>query len=254
MINVAALCLDGDAGDASADVPDDSNSEVLRLEILDDICLKVTAKHCTITLDPRLPTDKPDMAVGYLGLEGAIELVWDSERFNARDTASSVAERKGVDALTKSLFVVGFEGENIHFITRKPIRSVPQGASHTAITVDSLDFLRPRQWVALQHASLQALVVKHKAKRSLMAKIKPLDSLAALEKQVDLLSELLIALAAGMDPTQRPAWLDDFAAGVKKASANQFVGNPAAVAEVIAYKNTMRALQTAYLAQRSETI
>jgi len=127
-----------------------------------------------------------------------------------------VAERKGVDALTKSLFVVGFEGENIHFITRKPIRAVPLGATHTAITVDGLDFLRPRQWVASQHTSLQALVVKHKAKRSLMAKIKPLDSLAALEKQVDLLSELLIALAAGMAPTQRPAWLDDFAAGVKR--------------------------------------
>jgi hypothetical protein len=57
-----------------------------------------------------------------------------------------------------------------------------------------------------------------------------------------------------MAPTQRPAWLDDFAAGVAQASANQFIGNSAAVAEVIAYKNTMRALQTAYLAQRSETL
>ncbi len=68
----------------------------LALEVVDGGCLKVTFKHQSITLDPRRPYSKPDMAVAYQGLEDVIELVWDSERFNARDTASSVVERKGV--------------------------------------------------------------------------------------------------------------------------------------------------------------
>lgn len=248
MINVAALCLDGDLS------VDDSESEVLRLEVVDGVCLKVTAKHCAITLDPRLLADKPDMAMGYLGLEDAIELVWDSERFNSRDAASSVAERKGVDALAKNLFVVGFEGENIHLITRKTVRAIPEGVNHTAITPESLEHLRPRQWIAAQNSGLQSLVIKNKAKRSLMAHVKTLDSLSALEKQVDLLSELLIAISAGVPASQRPAWLDEFTAGLKESSANQFVGDLAAVAEVMAYKNTMRSLQKTYLARRSESI
>jgi len=251
MINLAAetLGLDG-----VTTVPDYLKLEVIHIELVDSVCLKVTAKNSEIVIDPRRVTSKPDIAVGYDGLGGSIELVWDSEMFNSRDTASSIADRKNINSLYRSLFFVAFDGEDMHLITRRPILSVPQGVTYTPIESGDIDFNRPRQWLSSLSDSMLALVVKNKAKRQLMSQLKPLDSLSALEKQVDLLSEIIVKIASGMEPGQQPEWLAEFSAGLESFSANKLIGGQAATAEVIAYKQGLRNLQATYLLQRSKTV
>jgi len=231
-----------------------SLAEALTLEVANDVCLKVSFKGQAITLDARLLYAQPDMAVGYLGLEDQIELVWDSERFSARDAASSVAERKGVTDLTRYLFIVAFDGEDIFFITRHQIVAPPEGASHTPIVRDGLEFMRPRQWVAAQRSALLSLSVKNKAKRRLLSQVKAEDSLAALEKQVDLLSQLVITMAQSLPSDQRPTWLDSFQVNLSQDTSTQFMGEVVSVADIHAHKTRMRTLQSAYFAQRSEVL
>ena len=241
-------------GDFEATQHQVSLAEALTLEVANDVCLKVSFKGQSITLDARLLYAQPDMAVGYLGLEDQIELVWDSERFSARDAASSVAERKGVTDLTRYLFLVAFDGEDIFFITRHQIVAPPEGASHTPIVRDGLEFMRPRQWVAAQRSALLSLSVKNKAKRRLLSQIKAEDSLAALEKQVDLLSQLVIAMAQSLPSDQRPTWLDSFQANLSQDTSTQFMGEVASVSDIHDHKTRMRTLQAAYFAQRGEVL
>ena len=241
-------------GDLEATQYQVSLAEALTLEVANDVCLKVSFKGQAITLDARLLYAQPDMAVGYLGLEDQIELVWDSERFSARDAASSVAERKGVTDLTRYLFIVAFDGEDIFFITRHQIVAPPEGASHTPIVRDGLEFMRPRQWVAAQRSELLSLIVKNKAKRRLLSQIKAEDSLAALEKQVDLLSQLVMAMAQSLPSDQRPTWLDSFQTNLSQDTSTQFMGEVVSVADIHAHKTRMRTLQSAYFAQRSEVL
>ena len=231
-----------------------SLAEALKLEVANDVCLKVSFRGQSITLDARLLYAQPDMAVGYLGLEDQIELVWDSERFSARDAASSVAERKGVTDLTRYLFLVAFDGEDIFFITRHQIVAPPDGASHTPIVRDGLEFMRPRQWVAAQRSALLSLSVKNKAKRRLLSQVKAEDSLAALEKQVDLLSQLVVAMAQSLPSDQRPTWLDSFQANLSQDTSTQFMGEVASVSDIHDHKTRMRTLQAAYFAQRGEVL
>ena len=228
--------------------------ESLAFDVVDGVCLKVTFKHQSITLDPRRPYLKPDMAVAYQGLEDVIELVWDSERFNARDTSSSVVERKGVNDLTSHLFIVGFEGDNIFLVTRKTIVQAPSEVTHTDINHESLEFLRPRQWVASMSEELLALVVKNKAKRRLLAQVKPEESIAALEKQVDLLSELVLNIANLIPEEERPEWLSDFATQFELTRSTKFKGSNAAVTDVFSHKSQVRNIQATYFDQRSEIV
>ena len=229
-------------------------ADALTLEVVNEVCLKVSFKGQLITLDARLLYAQPDMAVGYLGLEDHIELVWDSERFSARDAASSVADRKGVTDLTRYLFLVAFDGEDIFFITRHQIVAPPEDASHTPIVRDGLEFMRPRQWLASQSSALGSLSVKNKAKRRLLSQIKAEDSLAALEKQVDLLSQLVVAMAQSLPSDQRPTWVDSFQANLSKDTSTQFMGEVASVSDIHDHKTRMRTLQAAYFAQRGEVI
>lgn len=241
-------------GDFEATQHQVSLAEALTLEVANDVCLKVSFKGQSITLDACLLYAQPDMAVGYLGLEDQIELVWDSERFSARDAASSVAERKGVTDLTRYLFLVAFDGEDIFFITRHQIVAPPEGASHTPIVRDGLEFMRPRQWVAAQRSALLSLSVKNKAKRRLLSQVKAEDSLAALEKQVDLLSQLVVAMAQSLPSDQRPTWLDSFQANLSQDTSTQFMGEVASVSDIHDHKTRMRTLQAAYFAQRGEVL
>ena len=241
-------------GDFEATQHQVSLAEALKLEVANDVCLKVSFRGQSITLDARLLYAQPDMAVGYLGLEDQIELVWDSERFSARDAASSVAERKGVTDLTRYLFLVAFDGEDIFFITRHQIVAPPEGASHTPIVRDGLEFMRPRQWVAAQRSALLSLSVKNKAKRRLLSQVKAEDSLAALEKQVDLLSQLVVAMAQSLPSDQRPTWLDSFQANLSQDTSTQFMGEVASVSDIHDHKTRMRTLQAAYFAQRGEVL
>jgi len=241
-------------GDFEATQYQVSLAETLTLEVVNEVCLKVSFKGQSITLDARLLYAQPDMAAGYLGLEDHIELVWDSERFSARDAASSVAERKGVTDLTRYVFIVAFDGDDIFFITRHQIVAPPEGASHTPIVRDGLEFMRPRQWVAAQRSELLSLIVKNKAKRRLLSQIKAEDSLAALEKQVDLLSQLVIAMAQSLPSDQRPTWLDSFQVNLSQDTSTQFMGEVVSVADIHAHKTRMRTLQSAYFAQRSEVL
>jgi hypothetical protein len=256
MIHIAAQVVTQPQtdGDFEATQHQVSLAEALTLEVANDVCLKVSFKGQAITLDARLLYAQPDMAVGYLGLEDQIELVWDSERFSARDAASSVAERKGVTDLTRYLFIVAFDGEDIFFITRHQIVAPPEGASHTPIVRDGLDFMRPRQWVAAQRSALFSLSVKNKAKRRLLSQVKAEDSLAALEKQVDLLSQLVITMAQSLPSDQRPTWLDSFQTNLSQDTSTQFMGEVVSVADIHAHKTRMRTLQSAYFAQRSEVL
>ena len=256
MIHIAAQVVTQPQtdGDLEATQYQVSLAEALTLEVANDVCLKVSFKGQAITLDARLLYAKPDMAVGYLGLEDQIELVWDSERFSARDAASSVAERKGVTDLTRYLFIVAFDGEDIFFITRHQIVAPPEGASHTPIVRDGLEFMRPRQWVAAQRSALLSLSVKNKAKRRLLSQVKAEDSLAALEKQVDLLSQLVMAMAQSLPSDQRPTWLDSFQTNLSQDTSTQFMGEVVSVADIHAHKTRMRTLQSAYFAQRSEVL
>ena len=256
MIHIAAQVITPPQtdGDLEATQYQVSLADALTLEVANDVCLKVSFKGQSITLDARLLYAQPDMAVGYLGLEDQIELVWDSERFSARDAASSVAERKGVTDLTRYLFLVAFDGEDIFFITRHQIVAPPEGASHTPIVRDGLEFMRPRQWVAAQRSALLSLSVKNKAKRRLLSQVKAEDSLAALEKQVDLLSQLVIAMAQSLPSDQRPTWLNSFQVNLSQDTSTQFMGEVVSVADIQAHKTRMRTLQSAYFAQRSEIL
>ena len=256
MIHIAAQVVTQPQtdGDLEATQYQVSLAEALTLEVANDVCLKVSFKGQSITLDARLLYAQPDMAVGYLGLEDQIELVWDSERFSARDAASSVAERKGVTDLTRYLFLVAFDGEDIFFITRHQIVAPPEGASHTPIVRDGLEFTRPRQWVAAQRSALLSLSVKNKAKRRLLSQVKAEDSLAALEKQVDLLSQLVIAMAQSLPSDQRPTWLNSFQVNLSQDTSPQFMGEVASVSDIHDHKTRMRTLQAAYFAQRGEVL
>jgi hypothetical protein len=231
-------------------------SEALTLAVVDAVCLQVTYKNQTITLDPRLLLETPDMAVGYAGLESSIELVWDSERFNSRGAASSVAERKGVRDLTQHLFIVGFDGGDIHFITRKQIQPLAvniAGITLSSIVKDDLNYMRPRQWMASHTRGLQTLIIRNKAKRPLLAQIKPEDSIAALEKQLDLVTQLVITLSASLPAAQVPNWLAALTTMMSQSSATQFMGDDAAVSDIAATKAVIRKLQTTYFNLRQVT-
>lgn len=247
MIHVAAQVV------PSADDPSFQNGKlVLTLQVVNTTCLSISCQGQTITIDPSLLQFTPDIAVGYAGLETSIELAWDSERFNSRDMASSVMERKDITNLTDALFVVGFDGQDMYLITRQWIAAVPDGVTFTSIVPTGTEFLRPRLWLTGQSALLKPLVIKNKAKRTLLSQIKTGDSLAALEYQVDLLSQLVLSLMAAQSTVASPTWLAAFQGALAAQSSLQFKGADAATAEIATYKSGLRTLQKNYFTQRSQ--
>ena len=203
----------------------------LHLHALEGGCLQIECRGKTITLDPARLDFTPDIAVGYAGLENDIELVWDSERFNTRDVASRIADRKGVADLTAFLFLVAFDGPDLYLVTRLQVAQVPTGIEHTAINAEAVEHRRPRLWLAEQSPALLSLVVRNKAKRNLLAHIKPEDSLAALENQIDFLSEIILAMLAAQPLETPAAWLKPFAALMVAHSSVQFKDAQISVAD-----------------------
>lgn len=225
---------------------------VIEASANDDGTLTIKSFHQSITLDPRLLQFSPDLAVGYAGLEKTIQLVWDSERFGTRDTASSVADRKGIDGINDPLFIAGFSNGNIFLITRKKLLVNGEGMEVQDIAVDGLEYTRPRLWIASQDEALQKVVVKYKAKRELLAKLNTSDAIAALEKQLDLVTSLLLIVAA--DNPSNPAWAGTLKEIVDTASANKFVSAEEALAQIKEQKEHIRVLQEKYFKARSETV
>lgn len=224
----------------------------LTLQVVNTTCLSVSCQGQTITIDPSQLQFTPDIAVGYLGKEACIELAWDSERFNTRDMAASVVERKGISDLTDVLFLVGFDGQDMYLITREWIAAAPNGVTFTPIIPSGMEFLRPRLWLTEQSSLLKTLVIKNKAKRTLLSQIKTGDSLAALEYQVDLLSQLVLSLMAAQTAVASPSWLVAFQNVLTNDSSLQFKGADAAAADIANYKAGLRTLQKNYISQRSQ--
>ncbi len=228
-------------------------AEMMALLVVDDVCLRVEMDGCSVVLDPRLPYRKPDIASGHPGAESDIGLVWDSERFNTRSTASSVVDRKTLaDVTAKSqLFLMGFVGDDIHLHTRLAVGQVPNGVVHTRMTREDLHYARPRLWLAEQVGTFSELVIRNKAKRKLLAQIKLEDSIAALEKQIDLLSAVVFALMKG-EPA--PAWADELKQAIEANSSTDHGGATGSIAGVAAHKAGIRALQAQYFASRAEVV
>jgi hypothetical protein len=237
------------AADDPAFQPD---KRILTVQVVNNTCLSISCNGQTITLDPSLLQFTPDVAVGYLGLENTIELAWDSERFNSRDMASSLVERKDIQDLTDALFMVGFDGQNMFVITRQWIAATPAGVIFTAITPTSLEFMRPRLWLTEQSTLLKPLVIKNKAKRVLLSQIKTGDSLAALEYQVDLLSQLVLTLIDAQTNFTAPSWLATYRTALTNQSSVQFKGADAVATELENFKTSLRTLQKNYFSQRSQ--
>jgi hypothetical protein len=229
-----------------------TDKRILTVQVVNNTCLNISCNGQTITLDPSLLQFTPDVAVGYLGLENTIELAWDSERFNSRDMASSLVERKGIQDLTDALFMVGFDGQNMFVITRQWIAAAPAGVTFTAITPTGLEFMRPRLWLTEQSALLKPLVIKNKAKRVLLSQIKTGDSLAALEYQVDLLSQLVLTLIDAQTNFTAPSWLATYRTALTNQSSVQFKGADAVATELENFKTSLRTLQKNYFSQRSQ--
>lgn len=225
---------------------------VLELEVVDELCLKVTCLNQSITLDPRKLEFTPDMAVGYLGLEDKIQLVWDSERFGTRDTAASVVDRKGVADLTNFLFIAGFSGEDLFLITRKKLIASDAYCEVIHIEPDGMEYLRPRLWIASQDQTLLQWIVRNKAKRELLSKINTGDALAALEKQLDLMTGLVVQLAASL--AAPPDWLDPLKAVLAQNASTQYKSDAQNIVEIGVQKKQLRALQAQYFAARSQTL
>jgi hypothetical protein len=247
MIHIAAQ-----VAPAADDPAFQAGKRVLSLQVVNTTCLSISCQGQTITIDPSQLQFTPDIAVGYAGLEAAIELAWDSERFNSRDMAASLVERKGIADLTQALFMVGFDGQDMYLITRQWIAASPDGVTFTPIVPSGLEFLRPRLWLTEQSALLKPLVIKNKAKRTLLSQIKTGDSLAALEYQVDLLSQLVLSLMASQSAVASPSWLAAFQNALTNQSSLQFKGADAVATEIGNYKAGLRTLQKNYISQRSQ--
>lgn len=89
------------------------------------------------------------------------------------------------------------------------------------------------------------------AKAKLLRRLQTQDSLAETEKQVDLLAAMVFELMQRVvPPVERPAWWQDFAAVMTTHDSTTLKGREAAILDVEARKQTIRALVAAYDAER----
>lgn len=89
------------------------------------------------------------------------------------------------------------------------------------------------------------------AKAKLFRRLSMEDSLAETEKQIDLLMAMVLELVQRVvPPVERPAWWQDFAAVMTTHDSTTLKGREAAILDVEARKQTIRALVAAYDAER----
>lgn len=83
--------------------------------------IQIAYRGKSIEVDPSIVTIKPDIAAVYEGVEQTMVLGWDSERFNTRDMASSIADRKGVADIVDYVCLVCFDLNDTYVVFRKPV-------------------------------------------------------------------------------------------------------------------------------------
>lgn len=223
----------------------------ISLSVVDGTKLQVSTKDgASLVLDPSNVYEKPDVAVGYIDIDGNIKLLWDSERFNTRDAASSAVERKFIPSIATQAFVVGFAGDDILFTSSAPLKCETAGFEVVQFDNGDAELKVPRVLLANHSPSISALVTRNKAKRALLAHVKAEDSLSALEKQVDLLTKLVSGLIASQSAYAAPDWYASFISAIDQADSTKFITKEAAVAEVKGLKDQIRALQEKYFTDR----
>lgn len=215
--------------------------DTLRIELHEVETEGVAAKSYSINLNPALVQERPDICAGYIGRGLGVQLVWDTERFNARDTGSSVADRKSVPDVADSKFIAAFTDAGCYVVICVPLKEVPKGVQFEK----RLHNNAPRDWIASQEPTLAALVKRNRAKRAALAHLKPLDSIAELEKQVDLLSEIVFRLIAG-EPL--PEWLSNLQDSIRQHSSVRDASK--ALLDITSHKSTVRAIQQSYFDAR----
>ena len=166
---------------------------------------------------------------------------WDSERFNTRDMASSIADRKGIADIVDYVCLIGFDVNVTYVVFRKPVTPAD---CVTLVPENDPAIFRPRDWMGQQSAILAACVTQNKAKRTMLAHTSTYDTLASLEQQVDLLTELVAALIAG---SPAPAWAQAFITAMQTDSSVATGSESTTTTSVSAQKNKNRGLQAAYL-------
>jgi hypothetical protein len=215
--------------------------------------LKITFKGKEAIFDGNGLTQSPDIASAYVGSPSSkafsdtqkLAVVWDSERFNSRSTASSLLDRKGLANLTDDIVVVGFAEGDMWVYCRHAVKSLPEGAEVTNTAVANV---QPRDWLSAESPELAALVRRNRAKRKLLAHVKPENSIAALEKQVDLLTLVVAELVANRPA---PDWFPLLENVVSLKGSNTVMDVVESIEEVSINKTEVRALQSEYFTART---
>lgn len=202
--------------------------------------IQISFNGRAIEIDPAIVTTKPDIAAVYEGVEQTMVLGWDSERFNTRDMASSIADRKGVADIVNYVCLVGFDVNDTYVVFRKPVTTAD---GVTLVSADDTAIYRPREWMSQQSATLAALVTQNKAKRTMLAHTSTNDRVAMLEQQLDLLTQLVAKLIAG---SAMPSWAQDFITTMQADVAVAAGSEAAATDAISAEKSKNRDLQADY--------
>lgn len=215
--------------------------------------LKLTYNGKETVIDGNGISESPDIVSAYFGSPSAksfldtqkLALVWDSERFNSRSTASSLLDRKGLLNLTEDVFVVGFAEGNMWVYCRRSVKLLPEGAVLADVDVAKV---QPRDWFSAESPELAALVQRNRAKRKLLAHVKPEDSIAALEKQVDLLTLVIAELVANRPV---PEWFPLLENTVNLKGSNTVKNAAESIEEININKTEVRSLQSEYFTART---
>ena len=199
--------------------------------------IQIAYRGKSIEVDPSIVTIKPDIAAVYEGVEQTMVLGWDSERFNTRDMASSIADRKGVADIVDYVCLVGFDLNDTYVVFRKP---VSDAGCLTLVEQSDSSIYRPRDWIAQQSAALGKFILHNKAKRTMLAHTSTYDTVSALELQIDLLTQLVAKLMTGASV---PSWGQTFIDSMQAQQAVQAGAEVAATAQIAAQKGKNRSLQ-----------
>lgn len=231
----------------------DPTGHYVEVEQLGPSRLKFTYRGKSVVVDSNELSDPTDIVFVYLGSPAAeafsdtqkLALVWDSERFNSRSTASSLLDRKGLVNLTEDVFAVGFAGGDIWVYCRRSVKFLPEGAVLADVNVAEV---QPRDWFSNESPELAAFIHRNRAKRKLLAHVKPENSIAALEKQVDLLTLVVAELVANRPA---PDWFHLLEDVVNLKGTNTIKSAAEAIEEISTNKTEIRALQSAYYTART---
>ena len=98
------------------------------------------------------------------------------------------------------------------------------------------------------YPELTHLQAAYKAKIEAMSQICIPDAVMALEQQVDLLTYAVLELFAALPATQQPAWFAAVSSDLTQAGVQTLIPQDAMLANIVAVKSQVRAVQKTYLA------